>query len=144
MSTSDAIPATEVVARLYAAFAAGDGPTLAGLLHPEFTGRVSDGMPFGLGGIVHSPEQMLRDVWGATHTHYETTPHPDEYLAVGRDRVIVLGYYRGRSRATHRQYEAAFTHDITIRDRKIASLVQITDTKRWHDALISDGVYDRA
>ncbi|MGB8406481.1 MAG: nuclear transport factor 2 family protein [Mycobacterium sp.] len=144
MSTSEAIPAIEVAARLYAAFAASDGAALARLLHPEFTGRVSDGMPFGAGGPVHSPGQMLREVWGAAFTHYETAPHPDEYVAVGNDRVIVLGYYRGRSRATHRQYEAAFTHDITIRDNKIASLVQITDTKPWHDALIPDGMLDRA
>jgi uncharacterized protein len=135
MSESETSTIVEVATRLYEAFAAGNGLTLAGLLHPEFTGRVSDGMPFGVGGIIEDPQQMLRNVWGTTFTQYQTTPQPDEYVVVGGNRVIVLGYYRGRSRVAGREYEAAFAHDITIRDGKIASLVQITDTKPWHDAL---------
>jgi uncharacterized protein len=135
MSAPENSPVPKVVARLYAAFATADGLALAGLLHPQFTGRVSTGMPFGVGGTIDSPHQMLSNVWAAVFTQYETAPQPDEYVVVGHDRVIVLGYYRGRSRATHQHYEAAFAHDITIREGKIASLVQITDTKPWHDAL---------
>ncbi|MFF1820736.1 hypothetical protein ACFVWG_25745 [Kribbella sp. NPDC058245] len=44
------------------------------------------------------------------------------------DRVIVLGYYRGRARTTNRPYQAAFAHDLTITDDLIARLTQITDT----------------
>ncbi len=135
MSTSDTTPAVEVAAHLYAAFTSGDRPGLAALLHPDFTGRVSEGMPFGLGGTVHSPEQMLREVWGGAAAHYQTAPYPDEFVVAGENRVIVLGYYRGRGRTSGRHYEAAFVHDITVRDGKIASLTQITDTKPWHDAL---------
>ncbi|MUL74649.1 nuclear transport factor 2 family protein [Mycolicibacterium sp. CBMA 226] len=135
MSTPDSTPAVEIATRLYAAFTSHDRLALAALLHPDFTGRVSEGMPFGLGGAVHSPEQMLRDVWGGASAHYETAPHPDEYVVAGDNRVIVLGYYRGRCRTTGRHYAAAFAHDITVRDGKIASLTQITDTKPWHDAL---------
>ncbi len=133
MSTPDT--AVEVAERLYTAFASHDRATLAALLHPDFTGRVSEGMPFGLGGAVHSPEQMLRDVWGGASAHWETAPYPDEFVAAGENRVIVLGYYRGRGRASGHRYVAAFVHDITVRDGKIASLTQITDTKAWHDAL---------
>lgn len=133
MSTPDTT--VEVAERLYAAFASHDRAGLAALLHPDFTGRVSEGMPFGLGGAVHSPEQMLRDVWGGASAHWETAPYPDEFVASGENRVIVLGYYRGRGRTTGRRYAAAFAHDITVRDGLIASLTQITDTKPWHDAL---------
>ncbi|MCX8563883.1 nuclear transport factor 2 family protein [Mycolicibacterium mucogenicum] len=135
MTTPDSLTPVDVATRLYAAFASHDRPALAALLHPDFTGRVSEGMPFGLGGSVHGPEQMLRDVWGGASKYYETAPHPDEYVAAGENRVIVLGYYRGRCRTTGRHYAAAFAHDITVRDGKIASLTQITDTKPWHDAL---------
>lgn len=135
MTTPDSPKPLDVANRLYAAFASHDRSALATLLHPGFTGRVSEGMPFGLGGIVHSPEQMLRDVWGGASKYYEIAPHPDEYVIAGENRVIVLGYYRGRCRTTGRHYAAAFAHDITVRDGKIASLTQITDTKPWHDAL---------
>ncbi|GAA2430097.1 nuclear transport factor 2 family protein [Mycolicibacterium llatzerense] len=133
MSTPDTT--VEVAERLYSAFTSHDRAGLAALLHPDFTGRVSEGMPFGLGGAVHSPEQMLRDVWGGASAHWETAPYPDEFVAAGANRVMVLGYYRGRGRTTGRRYTAAFVHDITVRDGKIASLTQITDTKAWHDAL---------
>jgi ketosteroid isomerase-like protein len=143
MSTPGTTRAAEIAGRLYSAFADSDGAALAGLLHSEFSGRVSVGMPFGVGGSVDRPEQMLRDVWVATFAHFETAPRPDEYVVVGDDRVIVFGYYRGRGRATGRPYEAAFAHDITVRDDKIASLVQITDTKPWYDALTADLGADR-
>jgi uncharacterized protein len=138
MSTPETSRVAEIAGSLYSAFAGGDGAALAGLLHPEFSGRVSAGMPFGVGGPVDTPEQMLRDVWIATFAHFETVPRPDEYVVVGDDRVIVFGYYRGRGRATGNPYEAAFAHDITVRDDKVASLVQITDTKPWYDALAVD------
>jgi ketosteroid isomerase-like protein len=135
MNAPEIVPVPKVVTRLYTAFAAADGLALAELLHPQFTGRVSTGMPCGVGGTVDSPHRMLGNVWGAVFVHYDTAPQPDEYIVVGHNRVIVLGYYRGHSRATGRHYEAAFAHDITIGDGKIASLIQITDTKPWHDAL---------
>ncbi len=34
----------------YAALAGGDRIQLDALLHPEFTGRTAEGMPFGIGG----------------------------------------------------------------------------------------------
>ncbi|UVO13998.1 hotdog fold thioesterase [Mycobacterium sp. SVM_VP21] len=136
---ADSAPADGVrgtVAALYSAFAAADGAALADLLHPQFVGRVSSGMPLGAGGPVEGPEQMLLGVWGATFAEYDTAPQPDEVVVVGPDRAIVFGYYRGRSRSTDQNFEAAFTHDITVRDGKVASLIQITDTKPWHDALV--------
>ena len=38
---------------LYAALAAGDRDQLDALLHPGFTGRTAEGMPFGIGGDHH-------------------------------------------------------------------------------------------
>ncbi len=128
----------EVAGHLYAALDAHDGAGMARLLHSQFVGKVSAGMPFGVGGLVEGPGKMLRDVWAATFVHFDTAPQPDEYVFIGDDRVIVFGYYRGRGRATGNQYEAAFAHDITIRDGKVASLIQITDTKPWHDALVGN------
>ncbi len=127
----------DLATRLYAAFAAHDPAGLAVLLHPDFTGRVSTGMPFSLGGEIDSREKMLLTVWGGAAAHFETTPLPDEFVVAGEDRVIAFGYYRGSSRATGKQYSAAFVHDITVRDDKVVGLIQITDTQCWHDALVA-------
>lgn len=121
--------------RLYQAFADDDGRTLAELVHPDFTGRVSAGMPLDIGGEITDARQMLRGIWGAIAREFDVTPEPDEYVPVGSDRMIVFGFYRGHARSTGHKFAAAFAHDVTVRDGKLASLVQITDTKLWHDAL---------
>lgn len=129
--------ARDVAEKLYAAFAKSDGQALADLLDPSFTARVSAGMPLGVGGSVADPRTMLLDVWGAVFVAYDAAPIPEEFVEVAPDRVIVFGDYRGTCRATGRSFEAAFAHDLTVRDGKITSLVQITDTNRWHEALVA-------
>jgi len=121
-------------ARLYAALAARDVEALIALLDPAFTARVSEGMPLGVGGRIGDPRAMVLGVWGTIAGHFDVAPQPDEYLEVAADRVLVVGWYRGSSRATGRTFEAAFAHDLVIRGDRLVSLVQVTDTVPWHDA----------
>lgn len=127
--------ARDTVESLYAAFADSDGPALAGLLDRSFTAWVSAGMPLGVGGPVPDPSTMLLNVWGAVFGTYDAAPYPEEYVEVSRSRFIVFGFYRGTCRSTGKGLDAAFVHDLTIRDGKVTSLVQITDTQQWHNAL---------
>jgi ketosteroid isomerase-like protein len=39
-----------------------------------------------------------------------------------------------RRAQTGRPLDAAFAHVLSIRNGRVASLVQITDTQRWHEA----------
>jgi hypothetical protein len=73
----------EVVTRLYRAFAAADAQGLACVLHPRFAGRVSAGMPLGVGGSAFTPEQMLLGVWAKVFSTFEVAPIPEEYVVVG-------------------------------------------------------------
>ncbi|MFD3745478.1 nuclear transport factor 2 family protein [Nocardia sp. NPDC058633] len=127
--------ARDVAESLYAAFAESDGPALAGLLDRSFTARVSSGMPLGVGGSISDPQSMLSGVWGTVFAAYAAAPYPEEFVPVAPDRVIVFGFYRGTCRSTGTGFEAAFAHDLTVRDGKIVSLIQITDTEQWHAAL---------
>ena len=56
---------------LYAALATGDRDQLDALLHPEFTGRTAEGMPFSIGGQHDGPGAMRRNGWGAIARHFE-------------------------------------------------------------------------
>ncbi|GIH69963.1 nuclear transport factor 2 family protein [Sphaerimonospora thailandensis] len=127
-----------VVERLYRAFAARDVAELLAVLHPDFVGRVSAGMPLGVGGVHHGPEAMLRDCWGVIYGELDTCPQPDEYLWSGSDRVVVLGHYRGAARRTGESHDAVFAHALRLKDGLIVELVQITDTARWHAALAEE------
>src|SRR5882672_7974378 len=119
---------------LYAALAAGDREQLDALLHPEFTGRTAEGMPFGIGGDHDGPAAMRRNGWGAIARHFEARAEPDRFLALADGRLLVTGRYRGRGRQGGAILDAAFAHLITVDEGRIRSLEQYTDTARWREA----------
>jgi ketosteroid isomerase-like protein len=123
-----------VVDALYSALREGDAETLLAVLHPEFRGRVTEGLPFGIGGHAEGPQEMLRDVWGRAAAHYAMHPEPDEVQPLADGRVLVLGWYLGSARATGGPVRARFAHVIRLRDGLVAELEQITDSARWRAA----------
>lgn len=124
----------DVARALYAALAAGDRDQLDALLHPEFTGRTAEGMPFGIGGDHGSPAEMRRNAWGAIARHFEARAEPERFLDLADGRLLVTGHYRGRGKQGGAPLDAAFAHLITIDQGRIKVLEQYTDTARWHDA----------
>ncbi|MER6948997.1 nuclear transport factor 2 family protein [Nonomuraea sp. NPDC000554] len=128
---------SKTVRQLYDAFAAGDADALVAPLHPDLVLKVSAGMPLGVGGEHNGPQGALCGCWSVIFRTYQTAPVPEEYVWSGPDRCVVLGHYRGTVRATGRPFEAAFAHDLTLRDDLIVNFVQITDTAEWARALAS-------
>jgi uncharacterized protein len=122
--------------RLYEAFAAHEAGALLAELTPGFRGVVCAGMPDGLGGVYDSAETMLHQCWARVFALMELRPVPAEYLPVAADRIIVLGSYEGTARATGRPLLAAFAHVLRFAGDRVCELLQITDTARWHDALM--------
>ncbi len=120
---------------MYDALAAGDVCTIAQLLDPSFTGVMTDGLPFGIGGTYHGPQAMLRQCWGKVAQHYALRPEPTEFLHVEDGRLVVLGRYRGTARQTGRPLDAAFAHVLRIAGNRIVGWLQVTDTAAWHEAL---------
>jgi uncharacterized protein len=94
-------------------------------------------MPNGWGGVYEGGETTLREVWGPVFAVLDTCPVPDEYIRADDGRIVVVGHYVGKARATGRPHDAAFVHILSFADGAIIELVQVTDTARWHDALAS-------
>lgn len=130
----DDVTPTGLARALYAALAAGDREQLDALLHPEFTGRTAEGMPFGIGGDHVGPAEMRRNGWGAIARHFEARAEPERFLDLADGRLLVTGRYRGRGKQGGAALDAAFAHLIAIDQGRIRSLEQFTDTARWHDA----------
>jgi uncharacterized protein len=120
-----------VARRLYDAMERSDGQALVDLLTDDFVGTVSAGMPHGVGGDHRGPVDMVAGVWGRIAELYDMRVEPSEYLDVDDHRVVVIGRYRGSSRAEDHTVDAAFAHVIATRGDQIAALQQITDTARW-------------
>lgn len=125
--------AQDVAQRFYRALSESDADALFALLAEDFEGVVSAGMPHGVGGEHHGRVAMITEVWGRIDAAYDVEVAPREYLSTAdRDRVVVLGTYRGSARATGERVDAAFAHIITVENGQITALQQITDTVRWH------------
>jgi uncharacterized protein len=121
--------------RLYDAFAAHDAERLVALLHPDFRGEVTAGLPHDLGGVYEGPEAMLRDCWARALGVLDTGPVPDELVETRDSGVVALGRYRGHGCESGRPHDAAFVHVLRFREGRVLRLLQITDSRRWAEAL---------
>jgi uncharacterized protein len=131
------MPTTLDLAReLYDAFAQADGQRLVALLHSDFRGHVSDGMPLGVGGTHLGPTAMLRDVWAPAAQCFAARPVPERFLTCDGGDIVVLGHYQGQPPGPGRPLSAVFAHVLTFRDDRITELIQITDTQRWVEAAV--------
>jgi len=55
-------------------------------------------------------------------------PQPPEYVAQG-DRVLVVGFARGKIKAMNKTFEDHFVFAITVRDGKLANIREYIDTQ---------------
>src|SRR5215831_1554086 len=90
----------------YAALARADADRLLELLHPQFTGHVTDGMPAGLGGTHPGPTAMLRQV-RPVDRHFAARPAPERFLSCESGEVVVTGSHTGQPPGAGWQQAAA-------------------------------------
>jgi len=64
----------------------------------------------------------------ANETVETSYPEPPEFIAQG-DRVLVVGFARGRIKATNRTFEDGWVFAITIRNGKVTNIREYVDTQ---------------
>ena len=67
----------------------------------------------------------------------ETSTEPREFVAQG-DRVLVVGFARGRIKATNKTFEDDWIFAITVRDGKLTSIREFVDTQALARASVPD------
>jgi hypothetical protein len=55
-------------------------------------------------------------------------PEPPEYVAQG-DRVVVIGFAKGKIKATNKTFEDHFVFAVTVRDGKLTNIREYIDTQ---------------
>jgi uncharacterized protein len=70
-------------------------------------------------------KNLLQKANDAVETSY---PEPPEFIAQG-DRVLVVGFARGKIKATNRTFEDHWVFAITIRNGKVMSIREYVDTQ---------------
>jgi 2-(1,2-epoxy-1,2-dihydrophenyl)acetyl-CoA isomerase len=121
---------------LYQALGAGDRQALDVVLHPDFVGHATEGLPFGMGGTHTGPEAMRRGLWGRIAAHFEARADVVEMSGLVDGGLLVRGRYRGQARESRRMLDAEFMHVLRFaEDGRILALDQLTDSAAWRCAL---------
>jgi ketosteroid isomerase-like protein len=108
----------------YAAFAAGDIPSVLGLFAEDLVWSTLDSVPFG--GVYRGPAgageffSKLPQIWA------ELRVEPERYVD-GGDTVVVQGRHRGRS-VSGNPMDLPFMHLWTLRDGKATSFTEVLDS----------------
>jgi len=120
----------ELVQRLYAAFAAGDIPAFFERLDPRIVWNEAEGFPYADRNPYVGPEAIVAGVFQRVLADFDDFRVDVGEIVGGPEVVIMLGRYRGRSRATGRALDVQCAHTWWIRGGKAVRFQQMVDTAR--------------
>ncbi len=120
---------------IYEAFAKGDVPAVLEQLDQSIEWNEAENYIYADRNPYIGPQAVLEGVFTRLGTEWEGyTVTPEEFLDAG-DRVVVLGTYSGIYKATGREVRAQFAHVWGVREGRVTSFQQFTDTKQFADVV---------
>ena len=125
----------QIIQNIYSFFKAGEGEKIAALFHSDIEWRQMEGFPNG--GTYVGAKAIFKNVFGEFPKYWKDWGAvPKEFLAIDK-RVIVLGYYKGKSIEAGKYMEAPMVHIYTLNAGLITHFQQYTDTNVIQNALKS-------
>ena len=117
----------QTVKDFFAAMGGGNKQDLLALVADDFE-WIIPGEDWPLAGT-HRGHAGLADVLQKASEEVETSfPEPPEFVAQG-DRVLVVGFAKGRIKATNRTWEDHWVFAITVRNGKLTNIREYIDTQ---------------
>jgi uncharacterized protein len=124
-----------IVSGIYDAFGKGDVEAVLARMDENIEWNEAENFPYADGNPYVGPRAILEGVFGRLMADWEGfAVTPEELLDAG-DRVVGLGTYTGTYHATRMGVRAQFAHVWGVRDGKVVSFQQYTDTKQFADAV---------
>ena len=117
----------QIVKNFFAAMGRGDKQGLLAFTAEDIE-WIIPGEDWPLAGT-HRGHAGLSDLLQKASETVETSfPEPPEFVAQG-DRVLVVGFARGKVKATNRTFEDHFVFAITVRNGKLTNIREYVDTQ---------------
>jgi ketosteroid isomerase-like protein len=116
----------QTVKDFFAAIGRGDKEALLALVSEDIE-WIIPGKDWPLAGTRHG-RAGLADLLETASKSIESTTEPREFVAQG-DRVLVVGFARGRIKATNKTFEDEWIFAITVRDGKLTNIREYIDTQ---------------
>jgi ketosteroid isomerase-like protein len=122
-----------IVRRFYEGLSAPD--TISHLLSPTISFEIVPGFPYS--DVYIGWDCVLRDFFGRLLQDFEDWRTEASEIFEAGARVVALGTYSARAKATGKRFAARFIHVWTLEDGVIARLQQCADTVQLARALES-------
>jgi uncharacterized protein len=116
----------QTVKDFFAAIGRGDKEGLLALIAEDIE-WIIPGEDWPLAGT-HRGHAGLADLLRTASKSIETSTEPREFVAQG-DRVLVVGFAKGKIKATNKTFEDHFVFAITVRDGKLTNIREYIDTQ---------------
>jgi ketosteroid isomerase-like protein len=117
----------QVVKEFFAAMGGGDRQGLLALSAEDIE-WIIPGEDWPLAGTHRGHAGLAALLQKASDTLETSFPKPPEFVAQG-DRVLVVGFARGRVKATNKTFEDEWVFAITVRNGKLAKIREYVDTQ---------------
>lgn len=124
----------DLVKSAYEAFSRGDIRGVVATLADNVDWYIQGPASIPMIGRRHGPQEVAEFFKIVSDTEEAEEFEPKEFIAQGDD-VVVLGHYRWRMKSTGRVAESDFVHVFVVRNGKIASYREYTDTAAFAAAL---------
>lgn len=117
----------KIVQQAYANFESGDIESLLGLLSDDIQWQLPDieNVPFA--GTRQGREAVMQFFSSLAEAQEVLEFDPRDFIA-SENKVVVLGHYQWRVKATGQEYGGDWAHVFTVRDGKVAGFHEYTDT----------------
>ena len=116
----------QTVKDFFAALGRGDREALLALVAEDIE-WIIPGEAWPLAGTYRG-HAGLANLLGTASKSIETFTEPREFVAQG-DRVLVIGFARGKIKATNKTFEDDWIFAITVRDGRLTSIREYIDTQ---------------
>ena len=117
---------SRIVKEFFAAIGRGDKQGLLALAAEDIE-WIIPGEDWPLAGTYRG-HAGLADLLETASRKMETSTEPREYVAQG-DRVLVIGFAKGKVKATNRTFEDNWVFAITVRNGKVTNIREYIDTQ---------------
>ena len=109
----------------YASFATGDIPDVLGRFAPDITWSIPG--PQAVAGDYRGPDGAASFFGRLMEVYSRLEVRPEEILQLDDDRVLALGRHDGQGAGG--SFNVGFAHVWQVRDGKVTSFVEYTDTE---------------
>jgi len=124
----------ELIQGAYAAFGAGDLQKLLGLMTSDIAWEFPASQVIPWAGTFKGPGEVGR-FFSTMMEHSEPETFEPLHFVASEADVVALGRYRFRVKSTGKTWACEWAHAFTVRDGKIASFREYTDTAAMASAM---------